>query len=53
LVVSTQVLQELYVVTTRKLKRRLSEERAALAVRGISKLEVVSVPRITGGPGAE
>jgi predicted nucleic acid-binding protein len=43
LVVSTQVLQEFYVVTTRKLKTRLSEERAAAAVRGISKLEVVSV----------
>jgi hypothetical protein len=36
-----------------QLKRRLREERAALAVRGISKLEVMSVPRMTGGPGAE
>ena len=43
LVVSTQVLQEFYVVTTRKLKQPLSEERAAAAVRGISKLDVVSV----------
>jgi predicted nucleic acid-binding protein len=43
LVVSTQVLQEFYVVTTRKLKYRLSEERAARAVRGIAKLDVVGV----------
>jgi predicted nucleic acid-binding protein len=43
LVVSTQVLQEFYVVTTRKLKNPLSEERAAKAVRGIAKLDVVSV----------
>jgi predicted nucleic acid-binding protein len=41
LVVSTQVLQEFYVVTTRKLRKPLSEERAARAVRGIAKLEVV------------
>src|SRR5262245_30651467 len=38
LVVSTQVLQEFYVVTTRKLKPPLSAERAARAVRGIAKL---------------
>jgi predicted nucleic acid-binding protein len=43
LVVSTQVLQEFYVVTTRKLKNPLSEERAARAVRGIAKLAVVGV----------
>lgn len=43
LVVSTQVLQEFYVVTTRKLKSPLSEERAARAVRGIAKLDVVGV----------
>lgn len=43
LVVSTQVVQEFYVVTTRKLKIPLSEERAAKAVRGIAKLEVVGV----------
>lgn len=43
LVVSTQVLQEFYVVTTRKLKSPLSEEIAAGAVRGIAKLDVVSV----------
>jgi predicted nucleic acid-binding protein len=43
LVVSTQVLQEFYVVTTRKLKPPLSEERAARAVRGIAKLGVVGV----------
>lgn len=43
LVVSTQVLHEFYVVTTRKLKNPLSEERAAKAVRGIAKLDVVGV----------
>jgi len=43
LVVSTQVLQEFYVVSTRKLKSPLSEERAAKAVRGIAKLDVVVV----------
>jgi predicted nucleic acid-binding protein len=43
LVVSTQVLQEFYVVTTRKLKSPLSGERAARAVRGIAKLDVVGV----------
>ncbi len=43
LVVSTQVLQEFYVATTRKLKTPLSEERAAKAVRGIAKLDVVNV----------
>jgi predicted nucleic acid-binding protein len=43
LVVSTQVLQEFYVVTTRKLKTPLSEERAARAIRGIAKLHVVGI----------
>jgi len=43
LVVSTQVLQEFYVVTTRKLRTPLSEERAARAVRGLTKLDVVGV----------
>ena len=43
LVVSTQVLQEFYVVTTRKLTVPLSEERAARAVRGLTKLDVVGV----------
>jgi predicted nucleic acid-binding protein len=43
LVVSTQVLQEFYVVTTRKLSKPLSEERAEAAVRGIAKLDVVGV----------
>jgi predicted nucleic acid-binding protein len=43
LVVSTQVLQEFYVVSTRKLKNPLSEEAAARAVRGIAKLDVVGV----------
>lgn len=46
LVVSTQVLQEFYVVTTRKLKNPLSEERAARAVRGIAKLDVIGVDAI-------
>jgi len=43
LVVSTQVLQEFYVVTTRKLKTPLTEERAARAVRGLAKLDVIGV----------
>ena len=43
LVVSTQVLQEFYVVTTRKLRNPLSKERAARAVRGIAKLDVVGI----------
>jgi predicted nucleic acid-binding protein len=43
LVLSTQVLQEFYVVTTRKLKNPLSEERAMKAVRGLAKLDVVGV----------
>ncbi len=43
LVVSAQVLQEFYVVTTRKLKSPLSEERAAKAVRALAKLDVVGV----------
>ena len=43
LVVSTQVLQEFFVVTTRKLKNPLSEERAARAVRGIAKLDVIGI----------
>lgn len=43
LVVSTQVLQEFYVVATRKLRSPLSEERAERAVRGIAKLDVVGV----------
>ena len=43
LVISTQVLQEFYVVATRKLKRPLAAERAAQAVRGLVKLEVVGI----------
>jgi predicted nucleic acid-binding protein len=43
LVLSTQVLQEFYVVTTRKLRPPLSGERAARAVRALAKLEVVGV----------
>lgn len=41
LVVSTQVLQEFYVVTTRKLARPLSESAAADAVERLSALTVV------------
>lgn len=42
LVISTQVLQEFYVVVTRKLRHKLDEDRAAQAVRGLAKLDVVS-----------
>jgi len=41
LVISTQVLQEFYVVVTRKLAYPLDEERAARALRGLAKLDVV------------
>jgi predicted nucleic acid-binding protein len=43
LVLSTQVLQEFYVVVTRKLKRPLPEADAEMAVRDFTQLEVVSV----------
>ena len=43
LVVSTQVLQEFYVAVTRKLRTPLSEDRAAAAVHGMAKLEVVQI----------
>jgi predicted nucleic acid-binding protein len=43
LVVSTQVLQEFYVVSTRKLRHPLGEQSAAQAVRGLAKLDVVGV----------
>jgi predicted nucleic acid-binding protein len=43
LVISTQVLQEFYVVVTRKLSHPLDEGRAATAVRGLAKLAVVGV----------
>lgn len=43
LVVSTQVLQEFYVVVTRKLRSPMSTELAAAAVREIARLEVVQV----------
>jgi predicted nucleic acid-binding protein len=43
LVISTQVLQEFYVVVTRKLAHPLDEDRAARAVRGLAKLAVVGV----------
>ena len=41
-VISTQVLQEFYVVVTRKLRRPLTDDRAARAVRGLAKLDVVA-----------
>jgi predicted nucleic acid-binding protein len=43
LVVSTQVLQEFYVAVTRKLAHPLDEERAARALRGLAKLDVVVI----------
>lgn len=43
LVVSTQVLQEFYVVVTRKLRPPVPELRAASAVHGMARLEVVQV----------
>jgi predicted nucleic acid-binding protein len=43
LVISTQVLQEFYVVVTGKLACPLDEERAARALRGLAKLDVVGV----------
>jgi predicted nucleic acid-binding protein len=43
LVISTQVLQEFYVVVTRKLAYPLDTERAAQALRGLAKLDVVGV----------
>jgi len=43
LVISTQVMQEFYVVVTRKLPHPLDEDRAARALRGLTKLEVVGI----------
>lgn len=43
LVISTQVLQEFYVVVTRRLRTPMSEDAALAAVRGIAMLEVVQV----------
>lgn len=45
LVLSTQVLQEFYVVTTRKLAHPLSQDEAARAVDQLSELPVVAVDR--------
>jgi predicted nucleic acid-binding protein len=46
-ILSTQVLQEFYVVSTRRLKRPLSPERAERAVRALATLPVVPIdPRI-------
>jgi predicted nucleic acid-binding protein len=43
LVISTQVLQEFYVVVTRKLAHPLDEERAARALGGLARLDVVGI----------
>jgi predicted nucleic acid-binding protein len=43
LVISTQVLQELYVTVTRKLKRPLAEADALTAVRSFGQLATVQV----------
>ncbi|MGH9130586.1 MAG: PIN domain-containing protein [Acidimicrobiales bacterium] len=43
LVVSTQILQEVYVAVTRKLRDPLPPERAYRSVRALTKLEVVPV----------
>ncbi|CAN5764892.1 PIN domain-containing protein [soil metagenome] len=49
-VLSTQVLQEFYVVSTRRLKRPLSPERAEQAVRALATLPIVQVdPRMILG----
>lgn len=45
LVLSTQVLQEFYVVSTRKLAKPLSRDEAARAVDYLSELPVVGVDR--------
>lgn len=42
-VISTQVLQEFYVVITRKLRRPMSQEAAAAAVHQMARLEVVQL----------
>lgn len=43
IVISTQVLQELYASVTRKFSRQLSEEQILLATRNLGKLPVVQV----------
>jgi predicted nucleic acid-binding protein len=43
IVLSTQVLQEFYVVVTRKLKHPLPDVDAEIAVRDLARLEVVTV----------
>ncbi len=43
LVVSAQVLQEFYVVVTRKLKRPMTQEQAKAAVESLAQLDVVSI----------
>lgn len=43
LVISTQVLQEFYVTVTRKLSRRLVEEEALVAMRGLQEFPVVRI----------
>ena len=41
LVLSTQVLQEFYYVVTRRIAMPLDPDRAAAAVRGLARLEVI------------
>lgn len=43
LVISTQVLQELYVATTRKISQPLSEEEASKVVEDLSRLPLVQI----------
>ena len=43
MIISTQVLQELYVVLTQKLKPSLKEEIAEEVIRNYSKLDIITV----------
>lgn len=45
LAVSTQVLQEYYVVVTRKIKPAMTEEQAAASVRSLTKLPVAGIDK--------
>ncbi len=45
LVVSTQVLQEYYVVVTRKLQKPMTAAEAAASVRSLARLAVVGIDR--------
>jgi len=50
LVVSTQVLQEFYVVITRKLRLPMTEDQATAAVREMARLEVVQLDAPSSSP---